>query len=127
MRRRVGIAAAVLGVFAVARARTRWFPVRVEGTSMVPTLLPGDFLAVRALRSGEPRAEQLVVIRTADREVVKRVVHPHDGTLATDEYWVEGDNAEASTDSRTDGPVLRDAIVGVVRARYKPLRSMRRF
>ena len=127
MRKRAGMVAAVLGVFAVARARTRWFPVRVEGTSMTPTLQPGDFLAVRALRAGEPRAEQLVVIRTTDREIVKRVVHSHERTLATDEYWVEGDNAAASTDSRTDGPVLRDAIVGVVRARYKPLRSMRRF
>jgi hypothetical protein len=63
------------------------------------------------------------VIGTADREIVKRVVRE----VASDEFWVEGDNADSSTDSRSDGPVRRDAIAGVVRARYKPLRSMRRF
>ena len=127
MRKRAGVLAALLGAVAVARARATWFPVRVAGTSMTPTLQPDDFLAVRRLRSGEPRAGQLVVIRTGEQEIVKRVVVPSDRVLAADEYWVEGDNADASTDSRTDGPVLRQAIVGVVRARYKPLRSMRRF
>jgi signal peptidase I len=127
MRRRSRVAAVLVGALAVARARTAWFPVRVAGTSMTPTLQPNDLLAVRPLHAGEPRIGQLVVIRSADREIVKRVVIPRDGLLGADEYWVEGDNAGASTDSRTEGPVRRDAITGIVRARYKPLRSIRLF
>ncbi len=120
--------ALVVGALAAARARARWFPVRVEGTSMLPTLHPGDFLAVRALRAGEPGRGQLVVVRLGELEIVKRVIAaPGERTLRANEFWVEGDNAAASTDSRAAGPVTRDAIVGVVRARYKPLRSMRRF
>jgi len=126
MRTRTVAVAGLLGAVAFARAK-RWFPVRVEGVSMTPTLQPGDFLAVRRLRSGEPRAGQLVVVRTAEREIVKRVVTSSARVLASDELWVEGDNADASTDSRTDGPIRRDSVVGVVRARYKPLRSIRRF
>jgi nickel-type superoxide dismutase maturation protease len=117
-----------VGVLAVVRARSRWFPVRVEGTSMLPTLQPGDFLAVRAPRRGEPRAGQLVVIRHGHIETVKRVISPpRERALGQDDVWVEGDNAAASTDSRVTGPVKRDAIVGVVRARYKPLRTARTF
>jgi len=128
MRNRFRLIALVVGALAVVRARARWFPVRVEGASMLPTLHPGDFLAVRAPRSGEPRAGQLVVIRRGNLESVKRVIaSPGERALRSDEYWVEGDNASASTDSRTTGPVARDAIVGIVRARYKPLGSMRTF
>jgi len=101
------------------RSARRWFPVRVEGESMLPTLQPGDLLAVRPLRAAEPHSGQIVVVRSAEREVVKRVVDPK-APLGLDEYWIEGDNAAASTDSRTAGSVKRDEIAGVVRARYKP-------
>jgi len=95
---------------------------------MLPTLRPGDFLAVRALRAEEPRLQQLVVIRMDEGEAVKRVVaRPGERSLGADQFWVEGDNASASTDSRATGPVALDAIVGVVRARYKPVRSARVF
>lgn len=128
MRKRTRRFALVVGLLAFARARARWFPVRVEGTSMQPTLQPGDFLSVRALRPGEPTRGQLVVVRLDEREVVKRVIaEPGERGLQANEFWVEGDNVAASTDSRAAGPVTRDAIAGVVRARYKPLRSMRRF
>jgi signal peptidase I len=133
MRKRVrlvalGIGALAVGSLAVVRARSRWFPVRVEGTSMLPTLQPGDFLAVRTPRMGEPRTGQLVVIRTGGIETVKRVIAPPgDRVLGQDELWVVGDNDAASTDSRITGPVAREAIVGVVRARYKPLRTVRTF
>ena len=126
MRTRYVVVAALLGMVAFTRAK-RWFPVRVDGMSMMPTLQPGDLLAVRRPSSDEPHEGQLVVVRTAEREVVKRVVPPPDRALAPDELWIEGDNAAASTDSRVDGPILRQAVVGVVRARYKPLRAMRRF
>lgn len=53
--------------------------------------------------------------------VMKRVIHlPKElveGTnrlLGPNEYWVEGDNKEASKDSRFFGPIKRGDILGVV-------------
>jgi type IV secretory pathway protease TraF len=63
-----------------------------------------------------------------DTEMVKRVVPaPSEQALHPGTFWVEGENAGASTDSRTFGAIERGAIAGVVRARYKPLRKARRF
>lgn len=120
---------ATIAAIRKARAMGReWFPVRVTGISMIPTLRPGDLLAVRALRPGEPRRGQIVVA-TADRlELVKRVVaEPGQRGLGPDEYWLEGDNRRASTDSRSSGPVRRDRIAGVVRACYWPAARARLF
>jgi nickel-type superoxide dismutase maturation protease len=128
MKKRFGLAAVVAAALLVARARRGWFPVRVEGPSMLPTLKPGDILVVRPLRPDEPHTGQLVVVRRGDIEIVKRVSATVDGyALAADEIWLTGDNPEASTDSRTEGPAARQDVVGVVRARYKPLRSVRTF
>jgi signal peptidase I len=92
---------------------------------MLPTLTPGDYLAVRSLRPTEPRLGQIVVVNDTERETVKRVVRGP--TRDETGFWVEGDNRAASTDSRTLGPVARARIVGVVRARYRPLRRARVF
>ena len=95
---------------------------------MLPTLKPGDVLAVRPLRPDEPHTGQLVVVRRGDIEIVKRVTETMDGyALGSDEIWLTGDNPAASTDSRATGPAARQDVVGVVRARYKPLRSLRAF
>jgi signal peptidase I len=58
-------------------------------------------------------------------EVVKRVTGaPGDDVggrpLGPNEWFVTGDNAEASSDSRTFGPVGRRDIVGRVRFVYWP-------
>ena len=124
MRKRVAfVGAALSGLVVVTRVGRGWFPVRVAGDSMEPALSAGDWLAVRPLHASEPRAGQLVVLKRDGAEMVKRVVRD----AGADGYWVEGDNATASTDSRTFGLIARDAIAGVVRARYKPLRTARRF
>ena len=128
MKKRFGLAALAAAALVFARARRGWFPVRVDGPSMRPTLEPGDLLAVRPLRPDEPRTGQLVVVRRGDIEIVKRVSATVEGhALGADEIWLTGDNPDASTDSRTTGPAARRDVVGVVRARYKPFRSLRLF
>jgi len=70
-----------------------------------------------------------VVVEHPERpgyEMVKRVEalpgeRVGDRILGPDEYWLVGDRPDASTDSRTFGPVSRNSILGVVKARYWPL------
>ena len=117
----LAIAAALLGTL-------RWKPFRVgvRGSSMVPTLHEGDWaVAVRVRRI---RRGQIVVIEHPDRpgfELVKRVVALPGETvgerrLADDEYWVEGDDPTASTDSRRFGPIGRGLVRGRVWLVYLP-------
>src|SRR5205823_1541430 len=117
------VAIAIVGAF------LRWKPFRVEvkGASMVPTLLPGDW----ALAVGARRLERgdVVVVEHPGRpgyEMVKRITavpgeQPLDHrTLVTDEWWVEGDHKDGSTDSRHFGPVRRDHIKAKVLLVYWP-------
>src|SRR5579872_5500804 len=119
----------MLATAGCAFALTRRFsPVRARGDSMSPAIAPGDLLAVRPLRAGEPRAGQVVVAHAGELEVVKRVVEPPPSmTLGDGEHWLAGDHAERSTDSRTMGPVARRNISAVVRACYWPPRRWRLF
>jgi nickel-type superoxide dismutase maturation protease len=84
---------------------------------MRPALEPGDrVVAVRCRR--RVRVGDLVVVpdpRLAERLVVKRVVE-----LTPVSVTVRGDNAAASTDSRTFGPVPRARVHGRVVYRYHP-------
>ena len=90
------------------------FAVLVHGPSMVPTLRHGDALLVRrggrAIRPGD-----VVVARFRARPdllVVKRAVRPEDGG-----WWVRGDNALVTDDSRAYG--VAD-VIGRVVFRYWP-------
>ena len=88
--------------------------VLVQGPSMLPTLRPGDCLLVRP--GARVRPGQVVVARFASRPdllVVKRAVRP-----VGDRWWVEGDNAAATDDSRRYGPA---EVLGRVWLRYWPL------
>lgn len=88
--------------------------VVVAGRSMVPTLLPGDFLLVR--RGARVRAGDLVVGVRPGRPallLVKRAVR----CAGENRWWIEGDNAAESDDSRLYGPV---EITGRVLWRYWP-------
>jgi nickel-type superoxide dismutase maturation protease len=91
--------------------------VLVAGDSMVPTLRSGDRLVVihrRRVRIGDivaahdPRDSRVVVKRIAAIDTDHRLV------------VLVGDNPDASTDSRTFGPVARSAIVGRAIYRYAP-------
>jgi signal peptidase I len=99
---------------------------------MAPTLIPGDWgLVVTPHRFANG---DVVVVEHPHRrgyEMVKRIrASPgeriDDRALAEDEYWVEGDLAAASTDSRQFGPVRRDALKAKVVLVYWPKDRRRR-
>jgi len=121
-------------VAAIGVAVFRWRPTRIEvkGASMVPTLMPGDWaLAVvrRRFRPGD-----VVVVEHPGRpgyEMVKRIAaapneRVGERVLGGDEFWVEGDREDASTDSRQFGPVRREQVKAKVVLVYWPKERRRR-
>jgi type IV secretory pathway protease TraF len=99
---------------------------------MLQAYRPGDRLMVEAVtyRLRLPRPGEAVIVRqsgAAGRLDLKRLVagpganvmvRGEPRTLASGEWYVLGDNLDASTDSRQLGPVCRDDIVGRVWFRY---------
>jgi phage repressor protein C with HTH and peptisase S24 domain len=93
--------------------RRRWFVALVQGPSMAPTLRHGD--AILASRSASIRAGDVVVARFRARPellVVKRVAR-----VEGDGWWLIGDNALVTDDSRAYG--VAD-VEGRVRLRWWP-------
>jgi type IV secretory pathway protease TraF len=133
-RRPLAALSAAATVAAIAVALVRWQPSRIEiqGASMVPTLLPGDWaLAVSGRRSH--RGDVMVVEHPGrpGYEMVKRITAlpgetVGERTLDGDEYWVEGDREEASSDSRHFGPVRREHLKARVVLVYWPKERRRR-
>ena len=125
---------AVTTIAAIGVALLRWRPSRIEieGASMVPTLMPGDWALVVGGR--RPKRGDVFVVEHPGRpgyEIVKRIVgvpgeRIGDRSLAADEYWVEGDRPDASTDSRQFGAVRRDHLKARVLLIYWPKERRRR-
>ncbi len=88
----------------------------VEGSSMTPTLMPGDrLLVVRPLRL---RPGDLVAVpdpRHGGRLLIKRIM-----TIADGRVELRGDNPGASTDSRDFGAVPTRRVLARVVRRYAP-------
>ena len=89
---------------------------RVDDNSMEPTLHPGDYVLVNrwAYRRKDPEPGDVVVLRNPEvpgQFLVKRVMS---GDRITG-FFVLGDNAAHSRDSRAFGMVPRHLIVGKVR------------
>ena len=104
----------------VATARRYVSLVAVEGGSMAPALLPGDWLIIESLsyRRRRPRAGEVVVAadpRTSERELIKRA-YPD----AAGGYRLLGDDEAASTDSRAFGSLPADALRWRAAFRYWP-------
>jgi nickel-type superoxide dismutase maturation protease len=124
-------ALALIGAAAFAFVRYRPARVAIEGVSMAPTLLPGDWVLVVSPEHLE--REDVVVVEHPDRpgyEIVKRLVgvpgdEIGDRVLDEDEYWVEGDFAAHSTDSRSFGPVGRAQLKAKAVLIYWPLERRR--
>ena len=93
---------------------------------MMPTLLPGDWALVVERR--RYRVGDVVVIEHPGRpgyEMVKRVLGGPgdlvgDRRLQDDEWWVQGDRLDASTDSRHFGPVSTSQLKAKVVLIYWP-------
>jgi nickel-type superoxide dismutase maturation protease len=128
-----GIAAAGVLAAGAALAFLRYRPARIaiEGVSMAPTLVPGDWALV--VTPERFHRDDVVVVEHPQRpgyEIVKRLVGVPGSTvggrvLADDEYWVEGDFAHRSTDSREFGPVSRENLKAKVMLVYWPLERRR--
>ena len=93
---------------------------------MEPTLAPGDW-ALTVTRSRFETGD-VVIVEHPGRpgyEMVKRLTavpgdRVGDRTLAADEFWVEGDRSDASTDSRQFGPIRREHLKAKVLLIYWP-------
>ena len=133
-RERVAGASVVAFLTAAVWSFLRYKPSRVaiRGASMAPTLLPGDWALVVTPRTFI--AGDVIVVEHPGRpayEMVKRLKGVPGDTvagrlLADDEWWVEGDKADASTDSRHFGPVTREELKAKVVLVYWPSARRRR-
>jgi nickel-type superoxide dismutase maturation protease len=113
---------AIQAIGLVLWCRWRFLRCSIEGESMRPSLVPGDWVIADrgASRDYRPRAGDVVLAsdpRNRERTLVKRVDHVD----LHNQVWLAGDNPPASTDSRTFGAVPLDAVVGRVRWRYWPI------
>jgi len=91
----------------------------VEGESMLPEVAPAErVLASRlAYWLGRPRPGDLIVLRDP-REPQRLLLKRVEKAEGAGSWSVVGDNTDASTDSRTFGPVSKDLILGKVVFRY---------
>lgn len=85
----------------------------VYGSSMSPTLNPGDTVLVSPLpyTYSKPKVNDIVVcLDPRDKRVLIKRITKIVGTA----FFISGDNPKESTDSRTFGLISRRGIIGKV-------------
>lgn len=117
-------------------------PIRVNGTSMVPTLEHGNFMILKKYAKNDLNRFDIVVIKNGKEKIIKRIIglpkediEYKDNVLyidgnalekefglgytsdfvdycSNDEYFVLGDNREDSIDSRKLGCIKKEDILG---------------
>lgn len=114
--------------------KLRLAPIRVQGNSMAPAFSSGDWLMACWFTKppsqlllekliGKPVLVQRESYRANHSEILqlKRLLRIE--RSATEklqyQYWVEGDNGQESTDSRTWGYLRQFEIKGVIIFRYR--------
>jgi nickel-type superoxide dismutase maturation protease len=85
----------------------------VSGLSMIPTLAPGERLLVRL--DGPIVLGDIVVFERPNQFDIKRILR-----IEADGVFVQGDNDQVSTDSRTYGLIPHDNVIGVATYRLWP-------
>lgn len=111
----------IAGFIGVTPCLLGFHPSLVVGNSMAPTLQDQSIHFIGPVLS--PEVGDIVTLQLVgkDYSLVKRVIAGpgdaviHQGEtviLGADEYYVMGDNRDASTDSRIFGPVCRNEITG---------------
>ena len=100
--------------------------VKVSGSSMSPTFMPGDWLLIKEIKgkSHPLKVNSVYLINDPERpgiKLLKRVkeieVDEVVGEKTQFTYWFEGDHP-SSTDSRKWGWLKQDDVLGKVLIRY---------
>jgi len=106
----------------LARIAGRVLRVEVQGSSMAPTLAPGERLLVH--RTKRVRVGDIVVV--VDPELAARTLIKRVSAVSVDAVLVAGDNQQASRDSTDFGPVEKTLLVGRAWYRYFPRDARKR-
>jgi signal peptidase I len=104
----------IIGILILIPLSFKIFPIiQVCGDSMLPTLKDGEvYFAKRVLRKNHLKEGSIYIYKSPAKEdhkyVIKRLtlINPYNGKL-----YFEGDNAEASFDSRSYGFIDRSRVI----------------
>src|SRR3989344_1111546 len=90
-------------------SKQKYFSIRAEGTSMLPTLIPGDIVNLRKTGIEKVKVNDIVLVFKKNRFFVHRLIHKRGKTIVT-----RGDH-NLSSDGQFRERNLLGKVVGVKR------------